>query len=64
MEYILNLYHSLDKLGRQQIDDIFLIPRKQDLTLHEMVSNPFFLGKQEISFNISFAENFAHHAKH
>ena len=49
------LYHSLAELGRQQIDDIFLIfPRKQDLTfqklspmdgknLHEMLNHVFWV---------------------
>ena len=32
---LLNLYHSLGKFSRQQIDDIFLIfPRKYTLTFH------------------------------
>ena len=44
------LYHSLGKFRRQQIEDIFIFPRKQDLTFHAnhhlncMKCQSFFLG--------------------
>ena len=33
-------YHAMGKFSRQQTSDVFLIPRKQDLTLMLIVSNP------------------------
>ena len=45
---ILNIYNSLGKFSRRQIDIFFVFPRKGD-NLHE-ISNPIFWEKQNVPY--------------